>query len=548
MTVAASRAIRFANEIDWRDPLPAYEQVAKARLQNLKRLSDSPGGLDSLLSYYLDGHWAEFICDWGWTFDPREQELRLQYRPFILTPRQVAYVDWVYDRFKQQETGVCRKHRDAGMSWINGAIGCLLWLAYPNVVVTYGSQKEEKVDAGPGNPDSIFWKLRTFIGRLPVPMQPAGWQKSSKTLQIVNPISGAVLLGEIGDSIGRGGRSTMAFPDEFGELQHPQLVESSLVANTDCCIYGGTIPTTGWKGSHFWQLENQHPEERVFVFEWWQDPRKRQNPELPAKSEPWYKKKKETTSEAVFKTQYLMIDDASSAVQFIDSSLIMTAAERRPSEVVLHPKLPWSVGVDAAGQGNDKIKIWCRRGRINRPALTFEKLDGRQLATVIQDIVRKLLMEAPVASICIEKDGPGQDCATDLKYSPLGFITVGLHTGAKVGDGECYNLRAWLHKQALGYLKDEAPVIPYSKTFLTQATTIHYTYKNGLLLIESKDEYRARFAAGRSKAEKLASKSPDEWDSFMLSFAPPRGRPLESLAPKFQTPRVSHRKNAYALS
>ena len=543
----SSRAIKLAHEIDWKDPVPSYERVAAARLQNLKRLAERPGALDSLLAYYLDGHWAEFICDWGWTFDPREQNIKLQYRPFILTPRQIEYVDWVYARFKRQETGVCRKHRDAGMSWLNGAIGCLLWLAYPNAVITYGSQKEEKVDAGPGNPDSIFWKLRTFIGRLPLPMQPPDWQRVSKTFQIVNPVNRSVLLGEIGDSIGRGGRSTIAFPDEFGELQHPQLVESSLVANTDCCIYGGTIPTTGWKGSHFWQLENQHPEDRVFVFEWWQDSRKRQNPELEPEQEPWYKKKRETTSEAVFKTQYLMQDDASSAVQFVNSDLITSAASRRPSEVILHPQLPWRIGVDAAGQGNDKIKIWCRRGRINKPALTFEKLEGRQLSIIIQDIVTSLLKEAPVELICIERDGPGQDCATHLKYLPIGKITAGIHTGSRIGDGANYNLRAWLHQQAKEYLENEAPVIPYSKTFLTQATAIHYSYKGGLLLIESKDEYRARFAAGRSKSEKLASRSPDEWDSFVLTFAPPVGKPMTSLAPVYKMGSASRGKNAYAL-
>jgi hypothetical protein len=547
MAAAKSRATAIAETIDWRNPLPDYERVAAIRLRQLKRLAEAPGAMENLLAYYLDGHWAEFIIDFGVTFDPREQELRLQYRPFILTPRQIEYVDWCYARFKRQETGVCRKHRDAGMSWMNAAIGCLLWLTYPNAVITYGSQKEEKVDAGPGNPDSIFWKLRTFIGRLPVPMQPAGWQRASKTFQIVNPSNRAVLLGEIGDSIGRGGRSTIAFPDEFGELQHPQLVESSLVANTDCCIYGGTIPTTGWKGSHFWQLENQHPEERVFVFEWWQDPRKRQNPELPAEQEPWYRKKKETTSEAVFKTQYLMLDDASSAVQFVDSSLILAASNRRPSEVILHPKLPWRVGVDAAGQGNDKIKIWCRRGRINKSVLTFKHLDGLQLANVVQDVVSKLLQEAPVELVAIERDGPGASCADQLNYSPLKSIVVAVHTGAKTGDGHTYNLRAWLHKQAKEYLESEQPVIPYDKEFLTQATAIHYSYKSGLLLIESKDEYRARFAAGHSKAEKLASRSPDTWDSFVLSFTPPRGKPIENLVPKFSIQAQRRGKNAYAL-
>jgi phage terminase large subunit len=545
--MSISRAIKFSEQVDWRNPLPAYEKLLAARTRNLARLAEKPGALAALLKYYLDGHWAEFICEWGMTYDPREQELALQYRPFILSPRQIEYVDWVYQRFIRQETGVCRKHRDAGMSWLHAAIGALIWLARPNSVITYGSQKEEKVDAGPGNPDSLFWKIRTFIRMLPRPFQPEGWEKISKTFQVVNPANRSVLLGEIGDSIGRGGRSTIAFPDEFGELQHPQLVESSLVANTDCCIYGGTIPTSGWKGSHFWQLENQHPEERVFVFEWWQDTRKRQNPELEPEQEPWYKKKKETTSEAVFKTQYLMLDDASSAVQFIGSQVILDAAQRRPSEVIIHPKLPWRVGVDAAGQGNDKIKIWARRGRINKPVITLQQLDGIQLARVIQDVVGKLLLEAPVELVCIERDGPGGSAADQLKYTPLHSIVAALHTGAKVGDGHNYNLRAWLHQQAKDYLENEQPVIPYSKTFLTQATAIHYSYKGGLLLIESKDEYRVRFAAGRSRAEKLASRSPDEWDSFVLSFAPRVGKPIESLAPSFKSVKKAHGKNAYAL-
>jgi phage terminase large subunit len=545
---STSRAIRYANEVDWRNPLPAYERIAAARLQNLKRLSDSPGGMKALLAYYVDGHWAEFICDWGWTFDPREQDVRLKFRPFILTPRQIEYVDWVYGLYRSQRTGVCRKHRDAGMSWINGAIGCLLWLAVPNTVIPYGSQKEEKVDAGPGNPDSIFWKLRTFIEKLPLPMQPSGWKKASKTFQIVNPTNGSVLLGEIGDSIGRGGRSTMAIPDEFGELQHPILVESSLSANTNCIIYGGTIPTSGWKGSHFWQLEQQHPDDRVFVFEWWQDPRKRQNPELPAEKEPWYVETKATKSPIVFKTQYLMQDDASSAVQFLASQPILDAFGRDPSQLIIHPKLPWRMSVDAAGMGNDKIKIRCRRGLLNKPVITLQHLDGIQLARVIQDIAAKLLATGPLELIAIERDGPGGSAADQLKYTSLASIIAAVHTGARVGDGRHYNLRAWLHQQAKDYLENEQPCIPYDREFMVQATSIHYSYKGGLLLIESKDEYRARAATGHSKAEKLASGSPDNWDSFMLGFVPPRGRPLTSLAPKFKALRVNHQKNAYALA
>lgn len=484
-----------------------------------------------MLQYYLDGHWAEFICDWATTYDPRVLDVRLQYRPFVLSPRQIAYVDWLYERFRLRQRGVCRKHRDAGMSWINAWVGVLLWLARPGSVVTYGSQKEEKVDAGDGNPDSLFWKIRAAIRRLPRPFVPEHWEKASKNFLVVNPANGSTLIGEIGDNIGRGGRSTLALPDEFGELLHPQLVESALVANTDCCIYGGTIPTSGWRSSHFYLLEQRMPAEQVFVFEWEDDPRKRLHPELPAEQEPWYVQTEREVSPAVFKTQYLMIDDAASAVQFINTETIQRAFKRRPSETELSPDANWRIGIDAAGMGNDKIKIWRRRGRVSLPALTLEPMNGILLANVVQDIAKKLLESAPLELICLENDGPGISCADQLRYSPFAQVLVPIHTGAKLSDGVHFNWRAWLHAQAKEYLEEQEPLIPPSQLFLRQATAIHYEYKGGLLLIESKEHYRKRFAAGNSSAEKLASPSPDEWDSFVLTFAPPRGKPIKSLKP-----------------
>lgn len=529
-----ARAIKFSEEIDWKDPLPAYTRILKARKENLARLAAKPGSLEPLLAYYLDGHWAEFICDWGVTFDPRVLDTDLQYVPFVLTPRQIEYVQWVYERHRRRERGLCRKHRDAGLSWLNVGISTLLWLARPNSVITLSSQKQEKVDNGDGDSKSLFWKLRKFISFLPGPFKPVGWRDASKKFLVVNPENGSTVGGEIGDQIGRGDRALIAFPDEFAELEHPQLVESGLAATADCVIYGSTQAQSGHVGTLFWELEHRLREEQVFVFEWWQDPRKRQNPELPPEQEPWYKKNEADLSPSVFKSQYLMIDDSSDAVQFIDQTWITEASSRRVSDIVLHPTLSWKVGVDAAGMGNDKIKIWRRRGLINLPALTFSALDGLQLAIVVQDVVKELLESGPVELVCLEKDGPGASCADQLKYSPLVSILRAIHTGARLGNGQHYNLRAYLHDQAREYLKEELPVIPYSQTFLAQATAIHYTYKGGLLLIESKDEYRARFARGHSRAEKAATRSPDEWDSFMLTFMPPTGRRIESLAPVTQ--------------
>ena len=167
-----------------------------------------------------------------------------------------------------------------------------------------------------------------------------------------------------------------------------------------------------------------------------------------------------------------------------------------------------------------------RRGRLSLPPLVFRKLDGVQLATVVERECKKLLHSGPIALIGIERDGPGGSCADQLKYGPFTSITVPVHTGAKLADGENYNLRAWLHQQAKDYLTENEIHLPDDDTFRSQATAIQYTYKASLLLIESKDEYRSRFAMGKSISEKRAGRSPDRWDAFVLTFIPSRAKPV----------------------
>jgi hypothetical protein len=115
-------------------------------------------------------------------------------------------------------------------------------------------------------------------------------------------------------------------------------------------------------------------------------------------------------------------------------------------------------------------------------------------------------------------------------YGPFSSILVALHTGAKLKDGKNFNVRAWLHQQAYDYIKDTECALPDDHIFESQATAIQASYKGGLLLIESKDDYRARFATGRSRQDKAASKSPDRWDAFMLSFAQTRAAPVKAIS------------------
>ena len=213
---------------------------------------------------------------------------------------------------------------------------------------------------------------------------------------------------------------------------------------------------------------------------------------------------------------------------FVNQEKLGEAVARPPGSIIQPDKTPWRIGVDAAGLGNDETVIWARRGRLSIEPETYRKLDGVQLATIIEYKAKRLLNTGPLEIIAIERDGPGGSAADQLKYGMFRDIVRAVHTGAKLADGKHYNLRAFLHTQAQEYIEDLEISIPNNPTFITQATAIQYNYKGGLLLVESKDEYRARFSTGRSRAEKSASRSPDHWDAFVLTFVPTRAKPIQS--------------------
>lgn len=896
--------------INWANPKDDYNKVYQAREDAIKRLAQKPGAVKALLEYYQH-NWAQFICDWGMTFDPRHDDPERKHAPFILFPRQIEYVDWVYSRYTKREPGLGEKSRDVGFTWLNAAIGATIWLTTPWAIVGYGSRKKELVDNGDNDPDSILWKVRAFIDNLPSIFLPPEYKAGRKWGIIPHPSNNALIKGEIGDEIGRGGRaqplsskvltptgwttigelqvgdeligadgkptkilalhpqgevpvyrvgfsdgssteacgehkwqvttpqirkslkrkknapinprsgrheaskdflvlstselakdylivwpgavearyhipmvapvqfasfrgayplspyvvgvllgdghiscidrtspgftsadpevayhvaqelpegcevthngglryslldmgasgrghtsrikdalyqiglagctaydkhipekylyapepqmrldllqglidtdgwiseraqgksckvgfasvsyqlasdvimlvrslggiaglstrkahigrlpgdnpcpckesytvtmtlpagmiparlsrktafyqdrtkyepsrairsisysrdteascvtvanpdglyvtenfivthnSSIYFPDEFAHLDHQEAVESSLSMNTDCRIY---ISTVNGVGNLFYRLRHHLPSEQIFIFDWKEDPRKRLHPELPPEQEPWYQKQKADLLPTTLASQVDRDYNASVANSFIEGALMRDAQATPITAIEQPPDTPWRIGIDASGMGNDETVIWRRRGRISLPPIIYRKIDGVQMAQLVEKECERLLKSAPIAVIGIERDGPGGSCADQLKYGPYASITMAVHTGTKLADGENYNLRAWLHQQAKDYLTDNQVYLPNDAIFSTQGTAIQFSYKGGLLLIESKDEYRARFTMGRSKAEKASGRSPDRWDSFVLTFIPTRAKPIRTSTPK----------------
>lgn len=516
-------------EIDWRKP--DYEEVYKERAGTLIRLREEPGALIRLEEYYAE-NWAAFINDWMLTYDPRNLNTGAPTTiPFLLFPRQEEFIQWVYERWRARERGLGEKSRDVGFSWIASACAVCLWRFFPEANIGIGSRKKELVDNGAADRKSLFWKIRFLIENLPIEFIPEEYGKDSKWGVIHNPENGSTISGEIGDNIGMGDRTTIYFVDEADALEHPQAAEVALSQTTDCRI---DISATYNVGSVFYNNKRSLPSHQVFEFDWTDDPRKRLNPNIPKEEEPWYQQQLRELDPTVVASQVDRNPNAAIANTFIDAELIDRAFEQQVSVIDMPPSVPWCIGVDASGMGNDESVLWARRGRISLPLRDghlFRRIDGIQLAEKVKRLALLLLKTAPIALVCIERDGPGGSCADQLKYSFLEPVLKAIHTGAKLKDGRHFNVRAYLHAQAKEYLQEEAPYIPKDNVFMTQATGILHESRGGSLLIESKDEYRKRLSGQTSRVAKMAGRSPDRWDAFILTLAPQRGEPIKSARP-----------------
>lgn len=267
---------------------PDYVAVFEYRVDTLRRIREAsaadPNVMPLLRTYYRDNV-ADFIDDWGVTFDPRNiPKKQPSLVPFILFPRQRDFVEWTIERWQRGEPGLVEKSRDMGISWLCVAIASSLGLMHEGLVAGFGSRKEEYVDKKDG-PKSLFWKARQFIKYLP-PEFRDGWSEDRHApfMRINFPGTNSYLSGEAGDGIGRGDRTSIYFVDEAAHLERPDLIDASLSATTDCRI---DVSSVNGMGNPF--AEKRHGGKiSVFVFDWRDDPRKdeawyaRQVENLPA--------------------------------------------------------------------------------------------------------------------------------------------------------------------------------------------------------------------------------------------------------------------------
>ncbi len=187
---------------------------------------------------------------------------------------------------------------------------------------------------------------------------------------------------------------------------------------------------------------------------------------------------------------------------FIPSSYVLAARKARfenDSQVLI-------IGVDPAIGDNDRCAIIRRKGRVAYNLESFRNLNTMELAGKLKTIIEK---ERP-HKVFIDCIGIG--AGTTDRLIEMGLTCVeGVNVARSADNKETYgNKRAELWAEMKEWLMGEIPVqIPDSDELHSDLCSLGYKHRsNGQLLIESKDELRAR-----------GMPSPDYADALMLTFA-----------------------------
>ncbi len=493
-------------DFDWKNP--DYAPVWAARIERLNRLRAEPGMLPGLKAFYAD-HPVEFITDWMCTFDPRNVERGIDaVIPFLLFPKQAEFVEFVVARWRAREDWLCEKSRDMGVSWLCVAIATWMWLFHPGTVVGFGSRKEEYIDKL-GDPKSLFWKIREALNLLPAEFKPAGYSERAHALsmRIVNPENGSTIVGESGDNIGRGNRTSIYFKDESAFYERPDAIDAALSQTSNC---KGDVSTPNGAGNPFYR-KRHGGKIKVFVFDWHDDPRKDQA---------WYERQVDALDPVIVAQEIDRSYTASVSNAWISGEIVLAARHRGPADVQAIG--PLMMGIDVARFGDDKSAITFRRGRVVYPQIVFGQCD---VVDVVGRVIRAIedWGETP-AQIAVDTIGIGAGVA-DLLRRKYPRRVVDVNSSLRLSDGQNYNLRARMWRDLREYLKNGA-VIPNDPELSTDLTALQYEFRGGALLMESKDE-----------AKRRGIKSPDRADSLALTFAFP-ARDASDLPPRAETDYV----------
>jgi phage terminase large subunit len=397
---------------------PDYRAVYAWRIQTLKMMRTNPGFMSSARKHY-ETHPADFIQDWMDTYNPRKGKNK--WMPFIFFKRQYEFIEYLEDLRRDSENGLVEKCRDIGATWLGCGYTVWAWLFVNEVAIGWGSRKQELVDKI-GDADSIFEKIRLLVRRLPDIWLPEGYKPRDHAtfMKMINPENGAIVAGESGDNIGRGGRKTFFVKDEAAHYERPEKIEAALGDNTDVQIdlssvnglgnvfhrrrEGGTVWTPG--------CTIDPGQVRVFIFDW------RDHPE---KTQEWYDQRKARAEREGMQHVFAQEVDRnySAAVQnTIISYEWLTAcidAHMNVPYLRVPPPDVWGAGLDVADEGADRNALAIRQWIILRGCAEW----GERDPGVVTRRTITALRERGLRGIDVEYDSIGVGASVKAEYNRL---------------------------------------------------------------------------------------------------------------------------------
>ena len=354
-----------------------------------------------------------FADDWVWTFDPRCKPPLPKRLPMVLWPRQREFLSWAKERVDTSQKGLAKKSRDLGVTWIICILATWLWLFQAETTIKFGSRKEQLVDRK-GDPDAIFWKIRFILDNLPKWMLPAGFAVGGpydNYMRIVNPQNGSTIMGEAGDNMGRGGRATCYFIDEFSTVPRASGVWASVVDNADTVLI---YSTSAGPGTMFFRLEmgGAIP---VFRFHYSDDPRKGPG---------WRERAVKLLGPADFAREHEMDDHAALDNQICPGPWI-AAAIQWDAPAGLAPRV---AGLDPADTGTDET---CYCARVGHEVIRLVSWSDALDADAFRRIAA-LTVEDRCEGLNYDRVGVGAGVAGAMALQGSPFAVRGIANGERV--------------------------------------------------------------------------------------------------------------------
>jgi hypothetical protein len=286
--------------LEERDPLDAAMRLRELRLAYLR---DHPEQVPLLKAYYAMGNVADFISDWAVAQDPRRATRgRNATVPFILFNRQIEMVEYLWRIYRTRggAHGCIPKSREVGATATSVNFVTTLALFQPGFVAILGSALERDIDFGAA--ESLFSKIRDFLAAVPECFA-GGYtlDRCSTNMRVIIPATGASLIGQAGDNIGRGKRASIILLDEFAFVPRAHLIKEAVSATSRVVVSLSSVNgISGVNGEPNQFYKDAHtPGIEPFYFRWTDDDRVDPDTGLRLKTREWYEQQVETLGKVI---------------------------------------------------------------------------------------------------------------------------------------------------------------------------------------------------------------------------------------------------------